>query len=73
MGALILNPIPAGGRDLSCNFMRFTCFVALELRNIERIALLSSLLRLTHLRGCIQKFPDWPLGARTANGTALCH
>jgi hypothetical protein len=20
-----------------------------------------------------QKFPDWPLGARTANGTALCH
>jgi hypothetical protein len=25
------------------------------------------------LRGCIQKFPDWPRGARTANGTALCH
>jgi len=25
------------------------------------------------LRGCLQKFPDWPLGARTANGTALCH
>jgi hypothetical protein len=24
------------------------------------------------LRRCIQKFPDWPLGARTANGTALC-
>jgi hypothetical protein len=24
-------------------------------------------------RGCIQKFPDWPPGARTANGTALCH
>jgi len=23
--------------------------------------------------GCIQKFPDWPPGARTANGTALCH
>jgi hypothetical protein len=22
---------------------------------------------------CIQKFPDWPPGARTANGTALCH
>jgi hypothetical protein len=21
----------------------------------------------------IQKFPDWPPGARTANGTALCH
>jgi hypothetical protein len=26
-----------------------------------------------HIRGCIQKFPDWPPGASTANGTALCH
>jgi len=26
-----------------------------------------------NLRVCIQKFPDWPPGARTANGTALCH
>jgi hypothetical protein len=25
------------------------------------------------IRGCIQKFPAWPPGARTANGTALCH
>jgi hypothetical protein len=25
------------------------------------------------IRGCIQKFPDWPPGARTANGTAHCH
>jgi hypothetical protein len=25
------------------------------------------------LRGCIEKFPDWPPGARTAKGTALCH
>jgi hypothetical protein len=24
-------------------------------------------------RKCIQKFPDWPPEARTANGTALCH
>jgi len=23
--------------------------------------------------GRIQKFPDWPPVARTANGTALCH
>jgi hypothetical protein len=32
-------------------------------------------LRHTHtdVRGCIQKFPDWPPGARTANCTALCH
>jgi hypothetical protein len=25
------------------------------------------------IRGCILKFPDWPPGARTANGTTLCH
>jgi hypothetical protein len=25
------------------------------------------------IRGCIQKFPDWPPGARTANGTAFFH
>jgi len=24
-------------------------------------------------RGCIQKYRDWPPGARTANDTALCH
>jgi hypothetical protein len=27
----------------------------------------------TFVRGCIQKFPDWPPGMKTANGTALCH
>jgi hypothetical protein len=25
------------------------------------------------VQGCIQNFPDWPPGARSANGTALCH
>jgi hypothetical protein len=25
------------------------------------------------IRACIQKFPEWPPGARIANGTALCH
>jgi hypothetical protein len=25
------------------------------------------------IRGCVQKFTDWPTGARTANGTALCY
>jgi hypothetical protein len=25
------------------------------------------------VRGCIQEFPDWPPGAITANGRALCH
>jgi len=26
-----------------------------------------------YIRGLIRKFPDWPPGERTANGTALCH
>jgi hypothetical protein len=25
------------------------------------------------IQGCVQKFPDWQPGARTANGTTLCH
>jgi hypothetical protein len=25
------------------------------------------------VRGCVQNFPDWPPGARTANGTSLCN
>jgi len=33
----------------------------------------STAVRYLQLRRCIQKFPDWPPGARTANGTALCH
>jgi len=28
---------------------------------------------ISYIRRCIQKFPDWPPGERTANGTALCH
>jgi hypothetical protein len=30
-------------------------------------------MELVTVRGCIRKFPDWPPGARTANGAALCH
>jgi hypothetical protein len=26
-----------------------------------------------YLRGCTQKFPDWPPGARTTNGAAFCY
>jgi hypothetical protein len=26
-----------------------------------------------HIGGLIQKFRDWPPGARTSDGTALCH
>jgi hypothetical protein len=34
----------------------------------------SAALNVAHsVLSCIQKFPDWPPGARTVNGTALCH
>jgi hypothetical protein len=29
--------------------------------------------RIPVVRGCIQKFQDWPPGARTENGKPLCH
>jgi hypothetical protein len=29
--------------------------------------------QVSDIRGCVQKFPDWPPGERTANGIALCH
>jgi hypothetical protein len=35
--------------------------------------LISSKLGMTDLGGCIQKFPDWPRGVRTANDTTVCH
>jgi len=44
-----------------------TCFIS---KITERISIKFSI---TELRECIQKFPDWPPGARTAYGTALCH
>jgi hypothetical protein len=28
---------------------------------------------ITSEKHILLKFPDWPPGARTANGTALCH
>jgi len=30
-------------------------------------------LSVMYVRGCNQKFPDWPPGASTPNGRALCH
>jgi hypothetical protein len=43
----------------------------IEGHNAKRIALPNT--ELIFILRCIQKFPDWPSGARTANGTALCH
>jgi hypothetical protein len=39
----------------------------------ERANSVSLLCSLCFLQGCIQKFLDWPPGARSANGTAHCH
>jgi hypothetical protein len=41
--------------------------------NFIRVTILSKVRWAGNVQGCIQKFPDWPSGARTANGTALCH
>jgi hypothetical protein len=46
----------------------YRCWTSLVLRLVFLLLLLLLL-----LRGCIQKFPYWPPGAKTANGTALCH
>jgi hypothetical protein len=43
----------------------------LAMRNKLRISVATSLY--FNIRGCIQKFPDLPPGARTANGTTLCY
>jgi hypothetical protein len=32
-----------------------------------------NVVNLAVVRECLHKFPDWPPGTRTANGTALCH
>jgi hypothetical protein len=40
------------------------CMKSLKLITVMCLAL---------VRECMQKFPDWPPGARTASGTALCH
>jgi len=44
-------------------------------RNIHSSNILPSTPRSSFwlIRGCTQKFPDWPPGARTANGTVFLH
>jgi hypothetical protein len=53
-----------------------------HVKNIKRCSLFSFIITLLPglfrwcfiiIRECNQKFPDWPPGAITANGTALCH
>jgi len=65
-----------------CRVMPFTIHIGLLYYTTKRAsAIVISLSNLTYhfyghiqqLQGCIQKFPDWPSGARTANGIALCH
>jgi len=42
----------------------------LRVEQIERIVIND---KPEMVKNSIQKFPNWPPGARTANGTALCH
>jgi len=46
-------------------------FIVIE--DVTNLAIFNLLTRCNYIQGCIQRFPDWPPGARTANGTALCH
>jgi hypothetical protein len=41
--------------------------------DLPHVRILHKTLVYARIYECIQKFPDWPPGARTANGTALCH
>jgi hypothetical protein len=52
----------------------YRCLLCIDMKGLG-ISTSGSPVRLfyMHIWGCIQKFPDWPPGARTANGTALCH
>jgi hypothetical protein len=47
--------------------------VGIRLMQIREERLYEILFLQIEVRGCNQKFPDWPPGARTANGRALCH
>jgi hypothetical protein len=40
---------------------------------VKFIPVLNQATRLEDVREYIQKFPNWPPGARTANGRAFCH
>jgi len=39
----------------------------------DHVQILRTMKNISRVRRCIQKFPDWPPGARTANDTVLCH
>jgi hypothetical protein len=47
--------------------------VTIRLSRVRRVGWMYDFCTYLHVRACIQKFPDWPPGARTASGTALCH
>jgi hypothetical protein len=53
-------------------FLLRSSFVFMSIYILYTNLLLAELIKM-HLRGLVQKFPDWPPGARTANVTTLCH
>jgi hypothetical protein len=59
----LLVPIPAAVRSRAVMVLYYS--------NIGIVGLNPA--RGIDIRGGIQMFLDWPPGARTANGTALCH
>jgi hypothetical protein len=58
---------------LLVNFNRWKSTGSVSDRDLKRRLSFQWCWYISKIRGCIQKFPDWTPGARTANGTALCH
>jgi hypothetical protein len=54
-----------------CLFQTLPCRSECKIR--RPVTLQISQQNLCAVRQCIKKFRDWPPGARTANGTGLCH
>jgi len=63
---------PAEGTINECLKCWYPLGQTRKYRSEERLLIFQTL-NTYRIRGCIQKFPDWPPGERTANGTALCH
>jgi hypothetical protein len=59
-------------KDIRCFMAVLTCpeIKTLVQKHVQRDQ--THIVHTINMRGCIQKFPDWPPGARTANDTALC-
>jgi hypothetical protein len=74
--AVLPNPCLEEEEEDVYNFSFAFCYVRFKKNCTSFVRILIHLIiyfmkQLSTVRGCIQKFPDWPPGAKTANGTTL--